>query len=168
MGSKRFPKGVVARSIPDWKTGQLHALNNAGTGGGLGTNNGAGLFNDARDGSMLVVWHLEASIRAVASPSTQQLFTLGFLNGNAGAITTQGQPLDTSQPWLGGSCFAIPGGASLTTNDFMDLSVLTGYWTWPHDYPICVVRPGQSLICNAFGPVQDWDVNFLWEVTKAL
>lgn len=168
MASFRRPKGTVVRHIPDWKSGQLLALNSATTGGIIGSDNGAGLFNDAGQGQVLVVWHAYAFARTVAVPTTIQLATLGFLNGNAGAITTQGQPLDLQQPWLGGSVFAIPPAASLTTNDFMDVPMTGTGWQWPHDYPICVVRPGFSLLINMFGPVQDVAAGFMWEVTGAI
>lgn len=165
MASSRRPKGTVVRHIPDWKVGQLAALNNVQTGGAIGTDNGAGLFNDSGQGQVLVVWHVYAFARLVATPTTIQLATLGFLNGNAGQITTQGQPLDLQQPWPGGSCFTLPHGASFTTNDFMDVPMGPDGWMWPHNWPLCVVRPGFSLIVNMFGPVQDTAVGFVWEVT---
>jgi hypothetical protein len=171
MASFRRPRGTVVRHIPDWKVGQLHALNNTTTGGGAGTNNGFGLVNDAGQGQALVVWHLEAFARLVAAPTTIQLLTLYLYTGAPLAVTIPGQPLDTNQAFQGGSCWNIPQAANPPNSSllpFLDVPMSPTGWRWEHDWPICVVRPGISLLAYMFGPVQDVDVSFVWEVTDAL
>jgi hypothetical protein len=168
MASFRRPRGTVVRHIPDWKTGQLHGLNNVTTGGGGGTFNGFGLVNDTGQGQPIVVWHMYAFARLVAAPTTIQVGTLGFYAGAPLSLTTPGQPLDLQQPYLGGSVWGIPPASAPNTNDFMDIPSSPTGWVWPHDWPICIVRPGQSLLYYVVGPVQDVAVGWIWEIADAV
>lgn len=151
MASYRRPKGIVVRHIPDWNSNWVgfSSLFAGGTGTSTQT---LGLFNNANDGSYFVVWDCTMSIGPVVAASVP----LGnavwqIAKAPITGFTDPCAPINPMSP-MGTPYGLIVSGFNTSGIDpnaavYQSLDDI-GTWVWPHDWPMCVVPVGYSLIAT--------------------
>ena len=130
-----------------------------------------GLFNNASDGSHLVVWDVTISAKVfgnVDGSTTRTGFNLYQWTGFP--YTGSATPINPSapQPW----------GAVFFNSDPTVLPYTFGYgpqfwgplnWEWPHAWPIAIVPPNWIFSCAIdleTGDAVGAFASYFWEITK--
>ena len=172
MASYRKPKGTVIRAVPDWNLSNCASIVVLGTEAPASVSE-YGLFNDALDGRSLVIWSAAISHWAGGGGDPAQMVAGFQLEKTAGLTPyTPNTPLD---PLVG----ALPGSGWFngTSAGFLPTGVLgptlkgNANWQWPHNWPMCVVRPGFSLSVVGVPPAAGFAASaiaFFWEAVRAI
>jgi hypothetical protein len=146
VASYRRPKGTVVRPIPDWN---LSAMANCVI---IGPELTPGFHelainNNATDGSVLIVWDVTLNT-GVVHPGDGSVMTAGFqlypyIYG--GTLNPPAQLDPRVGVGFGGSYFnsdvtQIPAGYKFGPVFWGPVT-----WSWPHDWPFCLVPPNWTL-----------------------
>jgi hypothetical protein len=166
----RKPKGSIVHSIPSW-----NPLNLLGTGTGqvasTGNNPCVGLFNNATDGSWLVVWEYQAAISLPSTTPTDNIQQISFSyqadNGNT-RVQFPGIPLVDTAAQLAGTVWGKynQGNGGIV---FYSPANPNYVYQWQHEWPFAYVRPGHSLVCAGDGASCGFlNVTYIWEVVAQI
>jgi hypothetical protein len=163
VASFRQPKGVLTRTLPDWNSASLMC----GSGGGsaaAGHTYDAGVWNNASDGSLLVLWDLTiaasyATVTNNTSPDALGGFSPLNPGGGAGINLYNGQPAKAGQVWSGFDTFNVVG-----FDEEYVFPLKSGAYQWPHNWPIAIINPGFGFAIEMLGPIHSVDTGFIWEV----
>lgn len=142
---KRRPKGVYARSTPDWFTSKMvggYVLSPAVA----GQVSYCRLFNNCIDGTDLIVYGLNYF------PLTNTGLYLEWGRGNEGTLFTDGafggwHSIDPRNQGLPGQFYTFSAAACITyTTGFIAAGTLSGGPNyWQHEWPVAVIPPGYSF-----------------------
>jgi hypothetical protein len=150
----RSPKGVVARSLPDWNYANLYygradtlALASSDT------PVWCGITNSLTSGQSIVLWHVEFSFSFVASNLAYPgrlatAWQYNFTNSNGGdqgggSLSTPGATgLATIFSGAAGG-----GGPTPTQTNYWNtaISPTTGQYVWPHEWPYAILPPQYGI-----------------------
>jgi hypothetical protein len=162
--SYRRPKGVVVRSLPDWNSTNLMSGAQFNLGATVNHTSDAGLYNDATDGSLLVLWHLSVAVSYVVNttitlPAALAGFTVLNPGGSAASNLYNSQPARAGAVWSGFDIFD-----TTALDDEWVFPLSGGAYQWPHEWPIAIIPPGMSFALEVNGPCGLAWFSFIWEV----
>lgn len=160
MPSHRNPKGVYNRNSLDWFIDRAASVEAFAD--GLITINqlSCGVYNNATDGSVLLVYGLQATGKQTDSYVIQM---------QQGAPDTPGgtlQMLNPLAPMIAGQAIA-----SLTSPDFNGGPYIANFvsngvtWSWPHPFPIAKVPPGYSVYVSSPSFTSD-NLTTTWQIVN--
>jgi hypothetical protein len=144
----RTPKGSVVRFDPDWWPRQMQY-------GAQGLNlsladsfQDAILYNNATDGTYLVVWDMTVQIPSGAgTPPASSFASWGVAQQPPVNVPTPGFPLDPFAPQGFGIVSAQLNSPGINNVPYNCL-VQPGLWQWPHPWPMCYIPPTYALVVN--------------------
>lgn len=162
------PRGVKTAQLPTWN------IKNMASGGfetgaiGLGDSLAFGLYNDANDGSWIVLWDLVMHYFPFDGAGATKLIDVGHVEGYDNNSLTKGAPLVATAAALAGSTWFEHNYQDFT-DDYLYLVGANGMFQWNHDWPLGAIPPGWSLVAITDGePLSLISYNFIWEVTRSL
>lgn len=169
MRSFRRPKGTVIRTVPDWNSANLGSATIIGPEIQPGFYE-LGIFNNATDGSYLVLWDAQASA-TVTQPNDPATLISGFkfynnpnppiVGFSNGANPTVGQPFGAG--FYNGDPTIIP-----QNSDYGPTFFGIVQYSWGHDFPLAYIPPGYifSFTSDYFAGNSNFArASFFWEVT---
>lgn len=164
----RHPRGTIVHSIPSFNPRRMLGAAN-GQAASSGHNPAIGLFNNATDGSWLVVWDFQAGIQLPAASNNIQSLSFSFIAGDgATGVQFPGTPIVDQQAGLFGTVWANYNQGN-SNAVFYNPSNANYLYTWPHEWPLAYVRPGDSIVCAGDDSSSGFlTVSYLWEVVKEL
>lgn len=155
-------KGVVIRPLPDWD------FNDVSTGGIYVPGNAAdvffvGLFNDANDGSSLLVYALSFGDGEITKP-----FYTYQIQGPIGSAQPDDAPIVSGNPDLPGVCYSgVQSDLTQKAGFAIPIYAQEGLAFWAPGFPLAIIKPGyQWNIYNLRSPTSELCVSFFWLVRK--
>lgn len=141
-------------------------MNQSGTTVGavaLGTFAQVSLYNNSPQGNSLVVWDWCVKAQGVAGQPQPAVARMALLFGSSGTLFNVPHPLVSGGAQGDGQIYQAnpytpPGGEDAS------FALAPDAYTWQHEWPICIVRPGWRLgIDSDANPLTVFIVNFIWE-----
>ena len=159
MSKYRRPHGQYVRETADWFIDRRMA-GGAYSGVVAGKFASVSLYNDATDGSVLHV--IGATGNTFISPDTVDLYThKGVLGTVVAGATTPITPFLTT---LWGKIYTSSDAAATSDMGIWTLGLVNAPQPWPYNFPLCVLAPGFSLLCQGSTAGADVDMLFHWLV----
>lgn len=170
----RKPKGSIIQPLPSWNLKRMAGASSSTGALALGALGAVGLLNDSTRGEWFVIWDIQ--IVALPNPIGNTLIVsdiaicTGRLAGslfsagnNSSLISASGK--NPGSTWRNNA----PGneiGAIFNSTTLIN-SGNTSYYVWPHDWPVCAIQPGDSVVAysNA-NPYFDFGVGFIYEIVQ--
>jgi hypothetical protein len=166
----RRPKGSIVQSVPSFYPRRMQGAGN-GQVASPGNNPCVGLYNNATDGSWLVVWEFQAAVSLPSATPTSNIQQISFSfqanNGNTG-VQFPGIPLVYAQAQGPGTVWAHynQGNGQAVLYSPANPNYVYG---WMHEWPIAYIPPGSSLVCAADGSSFGFlNVTYIWEVVSQI
>lgn len=140
---------------------------------GTGIFEDLGFFNNATDGSWLILWDVLITVAAPQNANPSLPSVIGNIIQGTEGINVPG----LSQPAgynVTGAAQQLPGffwdnttpnGLTTPAYQFMDDARV---WQWPHDYPFAAIQPGWSFVVELFGDTAGWSFSCVWETSSDL
>ena len=142
----RRPKGSVIRFDPDWDPFRMMYANDFVTLASATPVQDIGLYNNATDGSMLVVW--DASLMIATAPGVipgTSTINWGVAAQKPVTNPTAGFPLIPNAPTGPGIVWENHNSPGVNNVPFICVED-PDHWEWPHSWPMCYIPPGYSLV----------------------
>lgn len=170
----RKPPGSIIRTLPDWNSRNMQAA--AAIVGGIPNSTFAacGLYNNASDGSTLVVWHASVSyFPGLPGGQVASVFRGSFQQGPISNVGAGQGVLFQGQPQLAGQIFVANPYANPHT-EFLSFPLYGATatatpmsWEWKHDWPLAYVPPTWSFVIdNDENGAVNCEIGFIWERVK--
>lgn len=138
----------------------------------LGNLGAVGLLNNATRGEWLVIWDIRTV--SIPNPIPATLITVDLNIGtgqNTGSLTfaNSNNSLISFGSALPGIIWTLNVPGNELGNVFHSLAPLISdiyaYYVWPHDWPVCAIAPGDSVIAYSdANPYHDFSADFIYEV----
>lgn len=135
----------------------------------LGNLVGSGIVNRQTSGQWLVIWDLQV-FAAGSFASVGAVFDLCIIQGTQSIYSNyQVEPsfptTSFTQTIPSAGWGFSDGAANEASKPFYSLSLPVGGYQWVHDWPLCAIAPGQSVVAysdaNAYN---SWAAAFMFEV----
>jgi len=165
MPTRRRPKGVIIRPLPDWQGRQMMMGDSSNTELDTGVGQ-VGLYNNATDGSILVVWDLATNLAPKIGAAAPVCGCTVVMAKGLTSANQQTRPLHSEGINFPGVCWTIqPVGSGLLPADYTTLQA-PGTWNWPHNWPFAYIYPGWSLVTQYNQDLQLFHSSFVWEAVR--
>jgi hypothetical protein len=159
-------KGTVVNPQPSWNIKRMFG-SAVGTGPlGIGDIGAIGLLNTGSAGEWLVVWDVQVNIHPSASGSGQRVLDGAIRRGTESSLlfTEPNNPLASAVASGPGQVWAAITGFEAGGIFFSGIFPADVY-QWPHEWPICAIQPGDSLVFYSDGSAaNNFSAMFLYEV----
>jgi hypothetical protein len=157
VSKHRTPHGQYVRQTGDWFMSRRMA-GGAGSAAVAAKYSQASLYNDASDGSILHVIGL-----SLTTATTQSNIGCYIIQGFMGApLTSQPVPIGPFFKQLPGKFYFGSDAALVPALPIWVAGGLQAPAEWPHDFPVCFLNPGYSLVCQANVVNSDSRAVFHW------
>ncbi len=137
----------------------------------LGDLVGSGVVNRQTSGDWLVIWDLQV-FAAGSFPAPGAVFDLNIIQGTQSFYNNYqvepSFPATSFTPTIPSAAWGfMDGAANEASKPFYSLSLPVNGYQWVHDWPLCALAPGQSVVAysdaNAY---QAWSAAWLFEVVR--
>lgn len=138
----------------------------------LGALGAVGLLNDSTRGEWMVIWDVQ--ILTVPNPIPSHLIIADLAIGtgrNAGSLFFAGDngPLASAVATMPGSMWTNNSPGNEIGRIFNSVSLIvsgnTAFYQWVHDWPVCAIQPGDSVIAYSDADAySDWGAGFIYEI----
>ena len=168
----RRPKGAVIQPLPSWNLRNMAGAASSTGNLALGALGAVGLINNATAGEWLVIW----DVRVIALPNPigtiLMVADMAICTGRLASsllIANNNSPLISFGGTIPGTNWTNNTSATEIGNIFNSVDLIysspTAYYTWGHDWPICGIAPGDSMVVYSDGSAyHDFGVSFIYEV----
>lgn len=151
------PKGVLSRSIWNFYPSQIMA-GFASTAGNPAQLTYISLFNNDQGGNYL--WVIGCSVTITGNDDV--VFEIIPFNPGGAPSTFPPGPLVTNAPLLAGLLTTFTTAACLGQHTGGAANATVSPFTWPHDWPIAIIAPGQAFALTSKGFNQQMDAGLWW------
>jgi hypothetical protein len=143
MSKWRQPHGQYVRTTPDWFIDN-HMFGGSASFAAVGKFSSVSLYNDATDGSTLHVYGL-LSFTTTAATVIQVIVTLGTYGPAPQGVTQNVVPY---RGLLAGSIYVNQVVDQNQNNTPWAFPTMNSAAPWPYDFPVAILPPGYSLVCE--------------------
>jgi len=160
---RTYPRGSIIHSIPSFYPDRMQAGSATLANVALNTYAAVALFNNDPDAPTVVLWDVSVAATLHPGATPPSVVRLLLLSGTIGGGSNQTFPLYAGRAQTGVTVnfqnpFANPHG------EITSWALTSGAYSWPHDWPICVLPPGWSaVIVSDFNQLDAFAVTFMFE-----
>lgn len=167
MGRKL--KGTVVHQIPSWNLKNMYGTAFGVGPAALGELVASAVYNGQQDGAWLVIWDVQVFANGNFA-AVGAVVDFDIIHGTqSGAANYQVEP---ALPVISNGIAIKSFGWGFTDPNnneagkpFLNPDIPVGGYQWPHDWPLCAIAPGDSIVAysdaNAYNT---WGATWLFEV----